>query len=286
MLLGGCDITDTTRATAHAVSSAASNSCIPLEANMRHFANLLLRHIIRRGCFDQASKTQCLQYLRALRTLQHNGFNTVFVGETDIPESLITGERIAEDASLRWPVWTLVHAGSSQGWVPWNYKLLLRNELPTQKQNGVFQELCDSLMKSYGKCVIVTTDKRQLTGVGAKNSKKQEMELLPSVQPVIYKCSIKCCPETARANGHELLVVPPSYNYLYPMDVAWSSLKWFIINNRKDFALGSVENTHSYRCIVLNEMIIKGIEKMTPIKWKIVINKVKKWENYYLDLFS
>ncbi|OXB72538.1 UNVERIFIED_CONTAM: hypothetical protein H355_003896 [Colinus virginianus] len=208
------------------------------------------------------------------------------MGETDIPESLITGEKIAEDASLRWPVWTLVHAGCSQGWVPWKYKLLLRSELPAQKQNGVFQELCDSLMMSYGKCVIVTRDKRQLTGVGAKNSKKQEMGLLPSVSPVIYMSSIKCCPETARANGHELLVVPPSYNYLYPMDVAWSSLKWFIINNRKDFALRSVENTHAYRCILLNDLIIKGIEKMTPKKWKIAINKVKKWEDYYLDSFS
>lgn len=286
LLLDRCDITGTTRATTHIVSSAASNSCIPLEANMQRFTNPLLRHIIPRGCFDVASKTQCLQYLRALRDLQHNGFNTIFLGETDITESLITGEKITEEASLHWPVWTLVHAGSSQGWVPWKYKLLLRNELPTQKQNGVFQELCDSLTMSYGKCIIVTRDKRQLKGAGAKNSKEQETRLLPSVPPVIYMSSIQCCPETARANGHELLAVPPFYTYLYPMDVAWSSLKWFIINNRKDFALRSVENTHSYRCILFNDLIIKGIEKMTPNKWKIAINKVKKWENYYLDSFS
>ena len=150
LLLDRCDITGTTRATTHIVSSAASNSCIPLEANMQRFTNPLLRHIIPRECFDVASKTQCLQYLRALRDLQRNGFNTIFLGETDITESLITGEKITEEASLHWPVWTLVHAGSSQGWVPWKYKLLLRNELPTQKQNGVFQALCDSLTMSYG----------------------------------------------------------------------------------------------------------------------------------------
>jgi len=86
---------------------------------MQRSANPLLRHVIRRGFFDAASKRQCLQYLTALRTLQFQGFNTVFLGETDIPESLVTGERTAEEASPRWPVWTIVHTGSSQGWVPW-----------------------------------------------------------------------------------------------------------------------------------------------------------------------
>ncbi|XP_015737522.1 protein FAM243A [Coturnix japonica] len=253
---------------------------------MQRFVNPLLRHTITRGCFDDASKTQCLQYLRALKALQRDGFNTIFLGETDISESLITGEKIAEEGRLRWPVWTVVHAGSSQGWVPWNYKLLLRNELFSQNQNGVFQELCDSLTTCYGKCVIVTRDKRQLIALGAKSNKEQETGLLTSVPPVTYMSSIKCCPETARANGHELLSVPPSYTYLYPMDVAWSSLKWFIINNRKDFALRSVDYTHSYRCILFSDLIIKGIEKMTPNKWKIVINRVKKWENYYLDSLS
>lgn len=289
LLLAECDTTGTTRATGFFVSSVASypfQLSVPWDANMQRFTNPLLRHVISRGCFDAASKKQCLQYLRALRALQLNGFNTVFLGETDISESLITGEKIDEEASLRWPVWTLVHAGSSQGWVPWRYKVLLRDELPVHQQNGVFQELCDSLTTSYGKCVIVTRDKRQLTHVEAKDGKEQETEALPPVPPVIYMSGIKCCPEIARANGHELLVAPSSYSYLSPMDVAWSSLKWFIINNRKDFALKSVETTHSYRCILFSDMIIKGIEKMTPNKWKVAINRVKKWENYYLDTFS
>ncbi|XP_063202007.1 uncharacterized protein C21orf140 homolog [Chroicocephalus ridibundus] len=263
---------------------------MPRDTNMQRLASPLLRHVIRRSCCDAASKRQCLQYLRALRTLQLNSFNTVFLGETDIPESLITGEKVAEEASLRWPVWTLVHAGSSQGWVPWRYKLLLRGDLPTHQQNGIFQELCDSLTTSYGKCVIVTRDKRQPRHMGAKDGKEletgTETGTLTPVPPVIYMSSIECCPEVARANGHELLVVPASYNYLYPMDVAWSSLKWFIINNRKDFALKSLEKTHSYRCILFSDLIVKGIEKMTPNKWKVVINRVKRWENYYLDALS
>ncbi|KAM6140993.1 uncharacterized protein C21orf140 homolog [Pterocles gutturalis] len=257
---------------------------------MQHLTNPLLpllRHIIRRGSFDDtASKRQCLQYLRALRTLQLNGFNTIFLGETDIPESLITGEKIDKEADLHWPVWTIVHAGSSQGWVPWRYKLLLRGDLPTHQQNGIFQELCSSLTTSYGKCVIVTRDKRQPMRVGEKDGKETETGNLPPVPPVIYMSSIECCPEVARANGHELLAVPSSYNYLYPMDVAWSSLKWFIINNRKDFSLKSIERTHSYRYILFYDLIDKGIEKMTANKWKVVINRVKRWENYYLDTLS
>ncbi|KFV73193.1 Uncharacterized protein ENSP00000386791 [Dryobates pubescens] len=253
---------------------------------MQHFTSPLLCHIIRRGCFDAASKRQCLQYLRVLRTLQHNGFNPVFLGETDIPESLITGEKTAEKTSLHWPVWTLVHAASHQGWVPWRYKLLLRVDLPTHQQNGIFQELCESLTTCYGKCVIVTRDKTQPMLAGAKEGKEPQMGTLPPVTPAICMSSIECCHEAARANGHELLVVPSRYSYLYPMDVAWSSLKWFIINNREDFALRSLESTYSYRCILFSDLIVKGIEKMTPNKWKVVFNRVKKWENYYLDTLS
>ncbi|KAM9259333.1 LOW QUALITY PROTEIN: uncharacterized protein C21orf140 homolog [Cariama cristata] len=249
---------------------------------MQLFANPLLRHVIGRGCFDAASKRQCPQYLRALRTLQLNGFNTGFLGETDIPESLITGEKKSEEASLYWLVWTLVHTGSRQGWVPWRYKLLLRGNLPIHEQNGIFQEFCESLTTSCGKCIIVMRDKTQPMRVGAKDSKEPEMGT-PPVPPEIYMSTTECCPEVAKANGHELLVVPSSYNYLYPMDITWSSLKWFIINNRKVFALKSVERTHSYRCILLSDLILKGIENMTPNKWKAMINRVKRWENYYLD---
>ncbi|KFP89440.1 PREDICTED: uncharacterized protein C21orf140 homolog [Apaloderma vittatum] len=253
---------------------------------MQRLINPLLRHVIHRGCFDSASKRQHLQYLRALQTLQLDGFNTIFLGETDIPESLITGEQVAEEDSARWPVWTLVHAGSCQGWVPWRYKLLLRGDLPINQQNSIFQELCESLTMSYGKCVIVMRDKTRPTFMGEKDRKETETGTLLPVPSAIYMSSTECCPEVARANGHELLVVPSSYNYLCPMDVAWSSLKWFITNNRKDFTLRSIERTQSYRCILFSDLIVKGIENMTPNKWKVAINRVKRWENYYLNTLS
>ncbi|KAM9246617.1 LOW QUALITY PROTEIN: uncharacterized protein C21orf140 homolog [Leptosomus discolor] len=252
---------------------------------MQCFANPLLRHVIHRSCFDADSKRQCLWYLRTLRTWQLNSFNIIFLGETDIPESLITGEKTAEKASLCWTIWTLVHAGSHQVWVPWRYKLLLRHDLPVHQQNGIFQELCESLNMSCGKCVIVTRDKMQLMHVGAKHGKEMETRTLLPVPPAIYMPSTECCPETARANGHELLVVPLSYSYLCPMDVTWSCLKRFIINNRKEFALRSTEKTHSYR-ILFSDLVVKGIEKVTPDKWKVAINRVKRWENYDLDTRS
>ncbi|KAM9299917.1 LOW QUALITY PROTEIN: uncharacterized protein C21orf140 homolog [Morus bassanus] len=250
---------------------------------MQCFANPLFSHVIHR-LFDVAFKRQCLQYLRALRAMQLNGFNTVFLGETDIPESLITGGKIGKEASLHWPV-TLVHTSSSQG-VPRRYKLLLRGDLPIHQQNGISQELCDSLTTSYGKCIIVMRDKMQLMHVGAKDSKELETRTLLPVPPAIYMSSIEYCPEAVRAKGHELLVVPSSYNYLYPVDVSWSSLQWFIMNNRKNFGLRSIERTHSYRCILFSDLIVKGIEKTTLNKWKVVINRVKRWENYYLDTLS
>ena len=132
----------------------------------------------------------------------------------------------------------------------------------------------------------MTRDKTQPMRLGAKDSKERQTGTLPLVLPAIYMSSIECCPEAARTNGHELLVVLLSYNYLYPMDVAWSSLKWFIINNKKDFALRSVERTHSYRCVLFSDLIVKGIEKVTPNKWKVAINRVKRWENHYLDTLS
>ncbi|KAM6314295.1 uncharacterized protein C21orf140 homolog [Podargus strigoides] len=253
---------------------------------MQRFTNLLLKHVIRRGYSDAASERQCLQYLRALRTLQINGFNTVFLGETDIPESLITGEKTAKEDSLPWPLWTLVHAGSSQGWVPWKYKLLLRGDLPIHQQNDTFQELCDSLTNYYGKCVVVTRDKTQPMRVGAKDGTEMKTGTPSPIPPVICMSGIECCPEVARANGHELLVMPSSYNYLWPMHAAWFSLKWHIIKNRKEFVQGSVERTHSYRCILFNDLIAAGIENMNQKKWKAVISRVKRWENYYLDTLS
>ncbi|KAM6290439.1 LOW QUALITY PROTEIN: uncharacterized protein C21orf140 homolog [Porphyrio hochstetteri] len=239
---------------------------------MQQFANPPLRHILCRGCFDAASERQCL----VLRRLH---LNAVFLGETNILKSLITGEKISQEASLCWQVWILVHTGSSQRWVPWRDKLLLRGDPTTHQQNSIFQELCDL----YGKCIIVVKDKRQLVHVGAKDSEELEMGTLSTVPPVIYMSGIECCPEVARADGQKLLV-PSSHSYLYPMDISWSSSEWFLISNR-DFALRSIERTH-FRCLFFSDLIGKGPEQMIPNKWKIAIKRVKRWENCYLDTLS
>ncbi|XP_062983643.1 uncharacterized protein C21orf140 homolog [Elgaria multicarinata webbii] len=252
---------------------------------MYRIVNPLLKHIIHRSSHDATSRKQCLQYLRALRTLQFNGYNTIFLGETDLSESLITGEKVPHEDRLSWPIWTIVHAGNSQGWVPWRYRVFLRNDVPLGQQEDVFQEFCDFLSISYGKCAIVVREKGPSQVQIQKSS--QEVDKTESQStPLPYLRTIKCCPEIAKTTGHELLSVPFPYNYLDPMDAAWSSLKWFIINNRKEFSLTSLERTYSYQCILFSDLIGKGIEKMNPIKWKVAVSKVRRWENYYLDKFS
>ena len=46
---------------------------------MPHFAKPLLRNIITRNLFNSIKKKQCLQYLQTLRTLQYDGFTTVYL---------------------------------------------------------------------------------------------------------------------------------------------------------------------------------------------------------------
>ncbi|KAJ7320552.1 hypothetical protein JRQ81_020063 [Phrynocephalus forsythii] len=251
---------------------------------MYRVVNPLLKHIIHRYSHDATSRKQCLQYLKALRTLQFSGYNTIFLGETDLSESLITGEKVSHEETLHWPRWTIVHAGNSQGWVPWRYRVFLRNELPLDQQE-VFQEFCDFLSITYGKCAIVVRERRPSTAKTEESS--QEVEITET-QDTSVPCllSLNCCPRTAEATGHQLLTVPFSYNYLHPMDAAWSSLKWFIINNRKEFSLASLERTYSYQCILFSDLIAKGIERVTPNKWKVIVSKTRRWENYYLDKFS
>uniref|UniRef100_A0A8D0EFB6 Chromosome 21 open reading frame 140 n=1 Tax=Salvator merianae TaxID=96440 RepID=A0A8D0EFB6_SALMN len=252
---------------------------------MFRFVNPLLKHIIHRSSYDALSRKRCLQYLKTLRTLQFKGYNTIFFGETDLSESLITGEKLPYEDVLNWPLWTIIHAGNSQGWIPWRYRVFLRDDLPLDKEENVFQELCDFLSITYGKCAIVVREKRQPRREIEESTQEAKIED-PLSSPAPYLLSIKCCPKIATAAGHELLSVPFSYHYLHPMDAAWSSLKWFIINNRKEFSLTSLERTYSYQCILFSDLIGKGIEKMSPNKWKLAVSKVKRWENYYLDRFS
>ncbi|XP_007939455.1 protein FAM243A [Orycteropus afer afer] len=252
---------------------------------MFHFANPLLRNIIiRRNQFDSIKRKQCLQYLKTLRNLQYDGFKTVFLGETNIPESLVTGEDFGDGYSMQNPIWCIVHAGGSQGWVPWKYRLFLRDELCIKQEDSLFFEFCDVVKKAYGKCAIVVKEKRQQDEIRPEEDKEsKDQSHAPSV---INLTSIVCCPEVAKSCGHELLSLPFLYSYLNPLDSAWSSLKWFIINNRKEFSLQSIDSNYSYQYILLSDLISKGIERISPGKWKTITNKVRRWENYYLGKFS
>ncbi|XP_037380388.1 uncharacterized protein C21orf140 homolog [Talpa occidentalis] len=251
---------------------------------MFHFANPLLRNIVTRSPFDGIKRKQCLQYLKTLRTLQYDGFKIVYFGETDIPESLVTGEDFSDGYFMQTPTWCLVHAGGGQGWVPWKYRLFLRDELCNKQEDNVFFEFCNVTKRTYGKCAIVVKERARPDEVQPKEDQEPTSQAQGS--PVINLTSIMCCPKVAKACGHELLSLPSPYNYLNPLDSAWSSLKWFIINNRKEFSLQSCDNIYSYQYILLSDLIRKGIERINTNKWKILTNKVRRWENYYLGKFS
>ncbi|XP_046507457.1 uncharacterized protein C21orf140 homolog [Equus quagga] len=243
---------------------------------MPHFTNLLLRNIISRNLFDTTKRKQCLQYLKTLRMLQYDGFKTVYLGEAEIPESLVTGEDFNDGYYIQTPTWCIVHAGGSQGWVPWKYRMFLRDELCVKQEDNLFFEFCDAAKKAYGRCAIVVKERRL----------QDEMRPKEDKESVINLTSIVCCPEVAKSCGHELLSLPSPYNYLNPLDTAWSFLKWFIINNRKEFCLQSIDSVYSYQYILLSDLISKGIDRINPSKWKTLTNKVRRWENYYLGKFS
>lgn len=251
---------------------------------MPHFANPLLRNIIIKSPFDNIKQKKCLQYLKTLRTLQYDGFKTIYFGETNIPESLITGEDFGDEYFKQSPNWCILHAGGSHGWVPWKYRMFLRDELCVRQEDSLFFEFCDVAKKAYGKCAIVVKDGKWLNEMRSNENKESQAQA--HVPSVINLTSIMCCPEVAKSCGHELLSLPSPYSYLNPLDSAWSSLKWFIINNRKAFCLQSIDGAYEYQYILLSSLISKGIERINPSKWRTLTNKVRRWENYYLGKFS
>lgn len=251
---------------------------------MARLTNALLKNIIIRTQFDSVRKKQCLQYLNTLRTLQYDGYKTVYFGETEIPETLVTGEDFSDSDYIHTPTWCILHAGGSQGWVPWKYQMFLRDDLCIRQEDGVFFEFCDVVKKAYGKCAIVVKGRRQQDEMKPKAD--EEGEAQACVPTSVNLTSIVCSPRVAKSYGHELISLPSPYNYLNPLDSAWSSMKWFIINNRKEFCLQSADSVLAYQHILFSDSVSKGIEKVSLSKWKVLTNKVRRWENYYLGKFS
>ena len=162
--------------------------------------------------------------------------------------------------------------------------MFLRDELCIKQEDNLFFEFCDVVKKAYGKCAIVVKERRRQDETRPKEGKETEAQA--HVPSVVNLTSVTCCPEVAKSYGHKLLTLPSPYNYLNPLDSAWSSLKWFIINNRKEFCLQSVDGAYSYQYLLFSDLISKGVERINLSKWRTITNKVRRWENYYLGKFS
>uniref|UniRef100_H3B2I2 Chromosome 21 open reading frame 140 n=1 Tax=Latimeria chalumnae TaxID=7897 RepID=H3B2I2_LATCH len=236
------------------------------------------------------TRKQCVDYLRTLRSLQFDGFYTVYLDETRISERLIIGGNLPQKTILEPQSWTLIHAGGSHGWVPWEHSLTFKYDCqlkePTTHQLDLFQKLCVVLNKSYGKCVVVVRPKNW-TASDASHFKLQKEfnQSGPHPSSLVYLSSTVCCPQVAKASGHELLCLPSQCRHLNPFDTVWSILKLFIINNRKSFTLMTPRTNASYQYILLMDLIEKGLERVPPPKWNELISKVHRWENYYLSQF-
>ncbi|XP_072125863.1 uncharacterized protein C21orf140 homolog [Mobula birostris] len=269
---------------------------------MRILTKLLLKSKIYSNEISSSGGYQCLQYLKTLRNFQNDGLYTVYLGETLISENLITGDVSYSITKAKWPPGglTLIHAGGIRGWVPWQHKVFFQSqELWTSPKtisgNGqIFEDLCQGLRESYGKCIVVLSSKHwaPAPGVQSQNSSddpavtppwRPEVTLnTPSQSPLAIQMTKDSCPKIARHYGHKLLYLPASYPHLSPLESAWASIKWSIISNRKDFTVTGLPKMKGYKCIHLKTLIESAIEGVTPYKWKASFNKVRRWENRYL----
>lgn len=78
--------------------------------------------------------------------------------------------------------------------------------------------------------------------------------------------------EMARANGHEVLRLPPYYCQFNPMELIWGQIKWHVRKN----------NSNSNQSLKIVEHLTKeAINKVTTEDWRRCVNHVKKIEEYY-----
>ncbi|XP_036404431.1 protein FAM243-like [Megalops cyprinoides] len=239
---------------------------------LRHFLQLLHR--------KTNNDFQCTPYIKEIRKLQKEGFYRVDLGETKIPEGLITGDISLLDDSLRSrPVWSIVHAGGARGWVPWNYKMFFHWDESNCKPSGdSFNELCSNLRDTYGKCAIVTNTQSLITadpnrsGVSSSACLSSPIELL----------STSCCPKVAQTYGHELLQLPSHCGHLSPLTSVWWSVKWFIYNNREKYCEEVYDRSTLHKYIFYIELIEDSLKDVTRKKWREAASRVKKTEDYYV----
>lgn len=164
-----------------------------------------LRNIITRNLFNSIKKKQCLQYLQTLRTLQYDGFTTVYFGETDIPESLVTGEDFSDGYYMPTPTWCVVHAGGSQGWVPVEISNVPKGWVMHQTGRQPLWVLwCGK--EGLRQVRLLWSGRRRQDETRPKEGK--EIEAQAHVPSVVNLTSVTCCPEVAKSYGHKLLTLP------------------------------------------------------------------------------
>ncbi|XP_078268134.1 uncharacterized protein C21orf140 homolog [Rhinoraja longicauda] len=268
---------------------------------MRILTKLFLHSKAYSSAISSPGKYQCLQYLKTLRNFENDGFYTVYLGETHISENLITGDVNSSVVKGKSPLeeLTLIHAGGVRGWVPWQYRVFFQSQqlsmspTPVDANERIFEEFCQVLSKTYGKCTVVMRSKHWVPAIRSQlQSSSEDQSVIPlrkaeamhniHLQSPDIRMTKVFSPRIARHHGHEFLYLPPPFPHLSPLESAWSSIKWSLINNRKHFTVVAFPKINDYKCIHLKALIENAIERVTPCQWKTSFNRVKKWENRYL----
>ncbi|KAL2077457.1 hypothetical protein ACEWY4_026961 [Coilia grayii] len=244
---------------------------------------LRLRHLLQRMWKRKNNHgPQCTDFIKDIRQLQSNGFYRVYLGETEIPEYLLTGEITSANINYdsRKHTWSIIHAGGVRGWVPWNYKLLFHlNFRSMAPSEDIFQDFCITLSECYGRCAIVVdpqnwrTPRRYHSPISCHRPLSSPVDLLP----------VRCCPKVAQEHGHELIQMPFQCAHLNPLNSAWSTVKWFAVNNRGKYSEAIYDKDTVQKYILCTELIEGSLRKMTKRKWEEAMSRVWKNENYYLN---
>ncbi|XP_058252407.1 uncharacterized protein C21orf140 homolog [Hemibagrus wyckioides] len=226
-----------------------------------------VQQLWRRNVSSFAQRTA---YLGELQKLQNSGYYTVYVGKTELSERHFYGDVQRLNAGQKHqPTWSIIHAGGELGWVPWNYKLyfyLSGTVLKPDKE--LFSELCSELNDHYGSCAIILNPyimrRRQILGNEMPVYSTAPVELLP----------MTCCPKVAQDHGHKMLHIPMHYAHLSPLNTAWSTVKWFMTNNRDNYT-----DVYSYRGVLhkvirVNELVDKSLNEMTQRKWVDTVGNI------------
>ncbi|XP_046704841.1 uncharacterized protein C21orf140 homolog [Silurus meridionalis] len=231
----------------------------------------VVQQICQRNMCSQSGHTA---YISEVHKLQSKGFYPVYVGKTEINVGHLTGNMLntinPQSPTQKYQsIWSIIHAGGARGWVPWNYKLhAYLSNLTVRPDETIFPELCAKLTDHYGNCAVIVNpeDSEEIKYDNNGNS------LYPS-SPVEFLPMI-CCPKVAESYGHKMLQTPSDYYaHLNPLNIAWSHVKLYILNNIRKYTGELYYEEIQHKVMDFEEIVKAALSMMTQDEWKDTVTR-------------